>query len=258
VNLTQDDWHSAPARLILGGEEVHIWLASLDVADPVLAELADTLSPEEESRAQRFHFERHRSDYRASHGILRDILARYLPLAPAEIRFITSAKGKPMLAAGQSGADLQFNLSHSGRLALYGITVGRPIGVDVEQMRENLVPEEIAARFFSARENAALRALPPAQQRVAFFNGWTRKEAYLKACGEGLGLDTATVEVTLAPCEAVRFIGLPGPSETAARWALIALGLPEGYAGAVAVERPIGNLKCWKWEPKKQPLAGSV
>ncbi|MGH8771500.1 MAG: 4'-phosphopantetheinyl transferase family protein, partial [Burkholderiales bacterium] len=207
----------------LAADQVDVWQASLGA----LPDLKAVLSPDELQRAARFHFEKDSRNFIAARGWLRTLLARYLDTTPASLSFDYGTRGKPALSGG---GDLRFNLSHSHDLALLAVTKKRELGVDVEFMKESTAGPEIAERFFSAAEVAELRALPGEQQRVAFFAGWTRKEAYIKATGAGLfgALDRFTV--SLAPNDSRVSLRVHDDEREAARWTLCSLHPGEGYA----------------------------
>ncbi len=238
---------SPAAQIPLSSDQVHIWQAHLDLPAELLAQLRATLSIDEQRRADRFHFERDRHRFTAGRGILRNILSRYSGIKPALLEFSYSPRGKPALRSDSAGGALNFNLSHSGGLALYAVTRHRQIGIDLEILRPMPDAEKIAARFFSANESAALGHLPPTHKQEAFFLCWTRKEAYLKAVGQGLtGLDD--VEVSLTPGEPAKILSISGDIKEASRWSLQHLTPASGCVGAVAVEGHGFSLSCWQWE----------
>ena len=231
----------------LSADVVHIWQAHLDLPAELLAQLRATLSIDEQRRADRFHFSRDRHRFTAGRGILRNILSRYSGIQPALLEFDYSRRGKPALRSDCAGGALNFNLSHSGGLALYAVTRHRQIGIDLEILRPMPDAEKIAERFFSANESAALRNLPAAEKQEAFFLCWTRKEAYLKAVGQGLtGLDD--VEVSLTPGEPAKILSISGDILQASRWSLQHLTPTPGCVGALAVEGHGFSLSCWQWE----------
>src|SRR5437868_3393790 len=149
-------WRLPPESLTLNRDEVHVWRAHLSALPSAVTDLLGTLAPDERARAERFHFEKDRNHYIVARGVLRAILGRYLNVAPDEIRFAYSHYGKPALAGDLKADPLRFNLSHSHELALYGISHGREIGVDVEYIRPLVANEQIAERFFSSNEVAML------------------------------------------------------------------------------------------------------
>jgi len=247
-------WPQPPGRVRLGQNEVHLWRASLDLPAAALAELAETLSPDERKRAARFRVPQVRDRFTAARGILRDILGRYLGRPASALRFGYREHGKPYLL-GAPEEDIRFNLSHSQGLALYGISRGKEIGIDMERVRQDREHERLARRFFSPGEAALLGSLPPEARVEAFFRCWTRKEAYLKARGEGLAIPLASFEVSLAPGEEAALLSVAGDSREAGRWSLCDVEPGPGYAAALAVEGSPLKLRPWDWRPAPGALA---
>ncbi len=224
-----------------------MWRAALDVEAPRLQSLWQTLSPDERARAERFHFRKDRDSFIVARGLLRVILGRYLNAEPDRLRFRYSQYGKPALAGEFDEEALCFNLSHSDRLALYAVTRGRKIGVDLEHIRPDFADEQIAEQFFASGEVAALRALPMHAQQEAFFNCWTRKEAFIKARGEGLSLPLDEFEVSVVPGEPAVLLSTKGDIREALRWSLQELVPGPGYVAALAVEGHNWRIRCWQW-----------
>jgi 4'-phosphopantetheinyl transferase len=222
--------------------EVHLWLANLDVPIERVRELATILSPDERARAERFYFELHRNRFIVSRGGLRTILGRYLNIKPDRVEFEYSSRGKPKLADSCGAEQLRFNVSHSQDLALYGFSCDRAIGVDLEYLRAIDDVQKIAQRFFSTQESAIIDSLPEDERIAAFFRGWTAKEAYLKATGDGLAGSLEAPEVSLEPGEPVRLLALDGDSQAAARWHLHSFIPAVDYIATVAIEGDL-NLK---------------
>ena len=241
-------WYPPPVPLTLGNNEVHVWCASLDLPASQVQSLQNTLVIEELRRAERYYFQKDRKHFIVARGVLRDILGRYLKIEPGQLRFCHNPYGKPGLAGETGGETLCFNVSHSHGLALYAITRDRAVGVDVEFIRPDLATEDIAERFFSPREVAVLRTLPANIQPEAFFNCWTRKEAYIKAKGKGLSIPLDQFDVSLAPGEPATLLSVNGESKEASRWSLQELDVGSGYAAALAAEGHDWQLKCWQWE----------
>jgi 4'-phosphopantetheinyl transferase len=229
-------WPPAPANLRLRENEVHVWAAPLDVVADVLTNLADTLFPEEKERAAKFKFEKHRNRFSAGRGWLREILGRYLQIGPAELRFTYSANGKPTLSQEFASAGIYFNLAHSEDLALFAITRVGPVGVDAECIREIENVEELVTRFFSPRENELFQKLSAEEKPTAFFNLWTRKEALLKATGEGLTGGLNRVEVSFLKGEPARLLAISGDTKKATEWTLQELSPANGFIGALAIQ----------------------
>jgi 4'-phosphopantetheinyl transferase len=228
-------------------QEVHVWRASLD-AFPEAGALAAGLSADEQQRAGRFRVPQVRSRFIAARSILRNILGRYLECAPSLLRFHYREHGKPFLAPNSFRDDLRFNLSHSHGLALYAVSRAREVGIDLERIRSDREHQRLAERFFSPREAAALRDLAPEDRIDAFFQCWTRKEAYLKARGEGLAIPLASFSVSLAPGEPAALVSVDGDDREAARWWLSSIDPGPGFAAALAVEGAPSGLRLWDWQ----------
>ena len=231
-----NQWLPPPVRLSLVPDEVHVWRAQLDLPLAQVEQLRHSLTPDEVDRSDRFHFEKDRHHFIAGRGILRAILGSYLNAAPKQLRFSYNEYGKPFLNAGsEERPQINFNLSHSDGLALYGFVREREIGIDLERIRTNFEHEEIAARSFSPREVAVLGAVPPAMKALAFFHCWTRKEAYIKAQGQGLSLPLDSFDVSLVPGEPATLLATRDDPQEVSHWSLHDLAPGYGYAGALAV-----------------------
>jgi 4'-phosphopantetheinyl transferase len=173
------------------------------------------------------------------------LLGLYLGRSAPQIEFKYNAFGKPGLA--DSSLPFQFNVSHSGEVILVAAAIDRVLGVDVEQIKPDMANGEIAARFFSRRECSTLMALPREMRAEAFFACWTRKEAYLKARGDGLSLPLDRFDVAFSPAENPRLLATRHDPAEASRYTLAALDAGPGYAAALAVEGSDWRLKCWEW-----------
>lgn len=214
--------------------DVDLWVWPLDVAEGERERLATHLSEDERARAARFAFARDRQRYTVARGRLREILAARLSCGAAALGFDYSENEKPTLRGGQA---CQFNLSHSEGMAALAICDGFELGVDIEHVRP--LKEDIAGRYFSRREVDALRRLPDGEQLDGFFRCWTRKEAIVKAIGEGLTrpLDSFDVSVSL-PAVVERIVG-----DDAREWRLAHFEPAAGYVGAIACRTGGGELK---------------
>jgi len=245
-------WLPAPDHLTLGATDVHVWRASLEQAPAVVASLRRLLSPDEQARADRFHFEKDRRHFIVARGYLRKILARYMGIAPAGIQFSYADHGKPRVASRIAQAQqLNFNLAHSGGLALYGFTRIGEIGIDLEHIRPDFAGDDTARRFFSTTEVACLSKLPVRARHEAFFNCWTRKEAFIKAIGIGLSLSLDQFDVALAPAEPAALLRTRWDEAEAARWSLKAIDVGPGYVAAVAVGGHNWQLTCWEFDKER-------
>jgi 4'-phosphopantetheinyl transferase len=247
-------WHRAPDTYVLPPNEVHVWRASLHQSPSSFARLLEALSAQECARAERYHFEPDRRRSIIGHGLARLLLAHCLGVSAQDLRFNQNAFGKPELPRG-AVPHLHFNISHSGEWILIALSLGRELGIDVEHERKDMATAEIAARFFSPLECSTLAALPTLKRCEAFFSCWTRKEAYLKARGDGLSLPLDQFDVAFAPGQEPRLISTRHDPAEAHRWKLMALHAGPGYAAALAVEGGDWKLKCWDWASSQAVLA---
>lgn len=217
---------------------MHLWCAELDV--PPAPRLLTSLCPEERSRAARFRAPRDRARFVAGRARLRGILSRYLGGDPASIRLHTGAHGKPELP----GAPLHFNVAHADALFLCAVALA-PVGVDVERVQAFDGMDDVAAATFSAAECAAYDAVPSEERAHAFFACWTRKEAFVKAVGDGLSHPLGDFDVSLAPGEPPRLLAVRGDPAAAGRWSLRAFAPRAGYLAALVVDGPLSACRCW-------------
>lgn len=226
---------AGPAPHSLVPRAIHLWTAGLSVDAAAYAGLWSVLSADERERASRFVFDRDRRWFTAARGLLRWLLARHLDVLPGEVEFVYAERGKPSLHP-RFGGQLEFNLSHSGGLAAIALTRAQPVGVDVEQMRALDDLDCLARQCFAPGERERLAQLPSTVRPHAFFNCWTRKEAYIKALGEGLSCPLESFEVTLVPGEDARLDAIDGSREAAAGWWMHAFAPCPGFVGAVVAQ----------------------
>jgi 4'-phosphopantetheinyl transferase len=212
-----------------------------------LSELERTLAVDERHRAERFVFDKDRNQYIVGRGMLRVILASYLAREPRDLGFHYSALGKPMLSAEPALHGIRFNVSHAGGVVLHAVGMGREVGVDIERVRADVGTEELATRFFSEREVAALHAIRSSSRLEAFFTCWTRKEAYLKARGDGLSVPLDSFDVTLTPGVPAALVSVKNDPREAARWSIREVLPGPGYVAALAVEGHDWSLQCLQW-----------
>ena len=242
--------YNGPPIQVPGEREAHLWLVSLAVKPEDLSDFKSILSRDERDRAERFREKRHAQRYVVARGALRSLLGAYLGLGADELQFAYDSSGKPRLADERTS--LGFNVSHSGDWALLGFTGCHKIGVDLEWVQGEIEFVDLAKRFFSPNEIQKLFSLPADQQRQAFYSGWTRKEAFLKARGEGLSRGLDRVEVSLAPDEPAAIIEASGELEACRAWTIQHLSpLPE-YIGAAAVDAGNVAFRCFGWDADSQ------
>jgi len=231
------NWSQPAGNLSPSKNEVHIWRAWLEADATELSRLCDFLSEDELSRANRFVFPRDRHHFIVGRGRLRELLGRYLGRGPQTLQFQTGKFGKPRL---EDPSGLCFNLTHSHGLAVYAFATQRELGIDAEKIRPDFGGEEIAGRYFSAAEQKELHELPVELRATAFFLCWTRKEAYIKAHGDGLQIRLASFDVSLTP-------GKPETlqSSDSQRWNLNSFTPAPGYAAAIITEGDAPSIRFW-------------
>lgn len=240
-------WARAPSSLSLEPGELDLWRINLLQPEWIKDHCRPVLAADETGRAARFRFPADRDRFLVTHGAIRHILAAYLNVSPGAVRFEYGSHGKPEIAG--DGLDLRFNLSHSADIAIAAIVRGSRIGVDVERVRTDASCIEIAEQYFSDGEITKLKVVPADQQTEAFFDCWTRKEAYVKACGGGLSVPLNSFEVPFSsPHEAVPF-ELPTAKSNAIRLGTIyALPPHPAYKAAMVVEGwEVDKIRYWEW-----------
>jgi 4'-phosphopantetheinyl transferase len=225
---------------------IQIWAAWLTCSDHMLAQYKSVLSDEERARSEKFAFERDRRASIASRGILRNILSKYVRIPANALNFQYNRFGKPYLVTSHGEPGLQFNVTHSGSLALYAIWQGDEVGIDVEQVRMLDDLDGMAASTFSAVESTALHSLPVEQRLEAFYVCWTRKEAFIKALGTGLAYALSDFDVTLKPGEPARILRIDKGSPD--EWTLADLRPAAGYVGALAVPMADASIQFDWWD----------
>jgi len=240
-------WKIPSADLSLSEKEIHIWCAALDLPIINFEKLNEALCREERLKAERFHFERERRRFIVGRGILRRILSHYLSIRPVDLQFSYGENGKPGLTNSFRNGRIDFNMTRSEGLALYGFARDRQIGVDVERIRDLPEMDRIVEIFFSERENDIFRSLPENRKKEAFFRCWTRKEAFIKATGNGLSQSLDRFDVSISPDEPARLLGIEGSSKGTTRWSIQDLKPAPGFAAAFAVEGRNWQLHCWQW-----------
>jgi len=225
-------WLSPPPHLHLPIRRVDFWRVSLQRTAVETRRFWHILSAAEQERAAKFYFEKDRQAFVVGRGMLRLLLGRYLALDPRAVAFEYGEFGKPTLG---SATELQFNVSHSQGKMLLGFCWETAVGVDIEQIRTYQAMSDIAHRYFSAVEYAQFLTVSPEQVPEAFFNCWTRKEAYIKAIGEGLSCPLDEFDVSLLPGEPARLIRIRGSEAAAAAWTLFSFTPFAGYRGAAVI-----------------------
>lgn len=231
-------------QLELGYDEVDLWLASLDCPRALSRAMTTALSADEAER--RFDFDSDRAQFTIARAILRDLLSRYLGCTAAKIVFAYGSSGKPRLGGINSTAGLQFNLSHSADTALYAIARGRELGVDIESICPEMPWGRLAKSFFCPSEVAKLHEWPAHRRAIGFFTCWTRKEAYIKARGDGLLIPLDAFEVSAAPSEEPALLAAADPNELK-RWSFWEVPLDESFVGTLVVYGHPSRVRLMTW-----------
>ena len=235
--------------LALLEDTLHVWACTLEGTPEFVERCRGCLSTEERQRADRFVFARDRIHHTVAHGVLRHLLGRYSDSAPEAVQFSTTAAGKPVLkTAAGNGAGIHFNLTHSGGRALLGVSQGRELGIDLEQVRSNIEALAISRNYFFGSERDAIEGALSVTRDNTFFRYWVAKEAVLKAQGIGLGFPLDQFRVDFLPGGAEARIETFDPGRLDGGWTVRMLPCDAGWLAAVAargqdwvvkVERPV-------------------
>lgn len=243
-------WGVVPSDITLPENRIDVWRVSLEQRLEQETSLTEILAPDENERAKRFKFAIHRSRFIVARGALRQILSNYLGVSADSLAFQYN-NGKPELAGPCKSASLDFNVSHSGELALIAVTQSRSVGIDIEEIRSEVDCLEVARSFFSKREQAALSALPSEKQRNAFFACWTRKEAFLKASGMGISVPLSTFSVSIEPDKEPVLEEVATNSEAVEYWSFANIRPKFGFEGAVVYAGHGCPIHCWDWNSQR-------
>jgi 4'-phosphopantetheinyl transferase len=230
----------------LEADEVQIWQIHLIAREGELRSYRELLALDEKERADRFYFERDRTRFTVARAVMRRILSSYLDVRPHELSFTYGDKGKPGLAREAAQSGIRFNLSHSGEFGLLAVAHEHCLGVDIERIDPEFGTDEIATRFFSPREVNTLLAVTPEQRAGAFFSCWTRKEAFIKAVGEGLSLPLDSFDVAFGPGVPAALLRAQGADVS--RWRMYDIVAPQGYAAALVVEGQSHTVRYLSWD----------
>lgn len=227
---------------------IHIWQIFLIHLPERIESLYRILSLDEQQRASHYRFTYDRSRFITGRSALRLILSEYLNISPNQIQFQLTPYGKPYLYLANHSEKINFNLTHSRDLILFAFTSNRRIGIDIEYMDDSSLDLDIARFFFSEQETEKLRSAPPSLQKQAFYTCWVRKEAYIKARGEGLSYPLDQFITAFLPWEEPALLETLDDSAEAKRWSLKAIPTQPGYTAALAVEGRVQQIQYWQWK----------
>jgi len=247
VNDNRREWSTPDPLPPLSVGAVHVWRVWLDAPDGVIGELSCLVSEEERGQAARFHTADLARRFIVRRARLRQILGAYLDVAPGDIRFVRGQFGKPRLAPPLDASGIHFSASHSGQLALVAEAAHCEIGVDVERVRPLPELEDLCRRCFAAEEREVLDRLAGEARLAAFYRGWVRKEAVLKALGVGLSVAMDRVIVSLEPGARASVFAIEASEEAASTWRLEDVSPADQCAAALAVPAPRREILCYEW-----------
>jgi 4'-phosphopantetheinyl transferase len=228
--------------------QVHVWTIPLEQTREAAAKLENVLAEEEQRRASGFVVDEPRRRFVAGRGALRILLGRYLNIEPQIVQFTSNPYGKPFLTPGIKTGGLEFNLTHTRRLVLAAFARGCRVGIDVEWLREINEFNEIAARFFTAGENAALGNIPENKRLAAFYEYWTCKEAFIKAIGEGVSHPLDSFEIEFKDEGAPHLHRLDQQASDSKLWTIKIFKPGAGYSAALAVEAAQINVEFYTFK----------
>jgi 4'-phosphopantetheinyl transferase len=249
IHAAAGDWNHFHDIIDPGKDEAHVWRASLNQSAKAIAILEALLSQDEGQRADGYYRALDRDRFIVGRGILRMIISAYLALSPRKLRFTYGEYGKPAVSDDQNDRALNFNLSHSAELALYAVTRGRAVGIDIKHIREDFATIEIAERFFSKDEVAEIKSLPMDQRTLGFFNCWSRKESFIKAKGLGVSYPLDRFTVSLTPGVPPALLKVDDDEREASQWKVYELSPGAGYVAALIIKQPPVTLKRWHFSP---------
>jgi 4'-phosphopantetheinyl transferase len=243
-------WATAPLTLNANRDEIHIWRVKANESNAAL--LVSTVTDTEHAHAKCFRLPASRNEFIVARGFIRFVLSRYLGILAGSVPFREGQHGKPELASQASGPRLTFNLSHSRGVILVAITVGHEVGIDIEFLDSNVHFNEIAGRVFSPLEERWLSQLPDDARQLNYFRCWTRKEAFVKALGEGLSDRIRQVEIVLSGGVLLpRIAGVPAGDH----WIVKDLDVGDSFVAALAVASRNCRLRLWDWYGEHRPLS---
>ena len=247
LNELPNKWEFLPSDLALGEGEVHLWRVQLDLPPTVVDDIENVLSEAEREKAARYYIEADRARFTASKVCQRTVLGAYLGIAPGSVTFRVNSYGKPSLSGEHRDESLQFNLSHTRGLGLFAVARGSEIGVDIEEIRSREMDLGIAHRFFSQQEVKSLERLSAAEQKIAFYVCWTRKEAYIKARGQGLSFPLDKFSVSFEPDVPPILLSNDVDPEEVRRWDVYHIDLGDAYTGALVIRACPWTFKQFHW-----------
>ncbi|WP_157605142.1 4'-phosphopantetheinyl transferase superfamily protein [Schlesneria paludicola] len=251
------DWMPIEQPLPLLAGLVHIVRVSLDLSpDQVAALSRELLSDDERQKAARYRVDDPRRQFVACRSTLRRLIGEACQIPPRDLQFEYGAHGKPELSQvgwPENVPRIEFSVSHSGQLGLIALTIDSAVGVDIEQRNPRVKALKLADRFFAASESQELVKLPAERLLDGFYKGWTCKEAYIKATGQGLSLSLSSFRVSMDPDHPVALIHVDGQPDAARHWTVQSLAVGDGHSASIMVRQPNCRFQCWAWSSEQRP-----
>jgi 4'-phosphopantetheinyl transferase len=246
------EWRETSNPPSLGPFEIHLWRIDLHRDPAETARLESCLIPSERERATRFHFPQDRRRFVVRRAVLRHLLGNYAGCCPEAVCLAHTAHGKPFLEHQEAPDALRFSSSHSADLALIAFARGREVGVDLEFHRPLPEAAEMAKAFFSASEIAELAQVPEAAKQKIFFDGWARKEAFVKAIGLGLSFPLNHFSVSLSPGQPAALLQVEHDPAAVERWSMQAIDASPNCSAALVGEGKDLRVAYLEWSPRPQ------
>ncbi len=241
------EWSNGPQTPSLQEGNLHVWLADLSFSPEETLTFSGLLSDTEIERSKGYRLGIDSSRFIARRGILRLLLGRYLQISPGAVNLITGKHGKPRLSGDHLDKPIEFSVSSSSSMALFGFSLNQPVGVDIERVDLDFDYQGVISSYFLDAEQEWLQSLQPSRRRSAFYLSWVRKEAYLKGMGIGFSQAAQLPAIPLPEPAYNEAILLPVKQLSLGSWFIYDLHLPLGYMGSLAVMGKIATLECWKF-----------
>ena len=238
-------WDKPPVDLTLDGVYIDVWRSRMDLPESEIRKFHETLSQQEQERAEKFTFPDKFEEYVVTRGLLRTALSHVLEQSPDAFSFEYTTEKKPYLAKKFDGQCVSFNVSHSNGQSLVAISLDRNIGIDIEKIRNDVEHEKLAKRFFSLAEYEALKQYE-GDTAQAFFAAWTRKEAFVKAVGKGIAFGLNEFDVNIDPNEAPQMLTTRWNPDEVSKWYMSSIPTEADYIATVVADAGEFQLRLWQ------------
>ena len=238
-------WQTTPGNLTLVPDTIDIWRTSLNLSNKRIDNYLSILSDDEAQRVESYKSAKRRNEFIISRGLLRKAIGQSLDVDPSGFIFEYAEHNKPFLSPATLGVPVTFNVTHSGNQAMIALSLDRTIGIDIEFIRHNVDFKKLAKRFFSKQEARALDDLDEINLPRVFFSCWTRKEAFVKALGDGISFGLSEFSISIDPDDKGIALITHWDKSQALKWTLLNIITDEDYVAAIATENPVNKLRTW-------------